>query len=46
MKAELHKIYLDWVNNWGSLSRMAQYYNVDVIKMDRMIHIGRRIHRS
>jgi len=38
-------LYLEWCNDWLSLSKMADHYGFEVLTMDRIIHLGRRLNR-
>jgi len=46
MKKHLITLYLDWVNNWLTLSVMAEHYGIDPIDLDQLIHIGRKLHNE
>jgi hypothetical protein len=39
-------MYLDWVNNFITLKRFAEYYDISAAKADRIIKIGRAIHNN
>lgn len=40
---EIIKIYLDWVNNFLTLSKFAEYYNIDEIDAHYIIDLGRKL---
>lgn len=44
MKAQLITLYLDWVNNWLSISNMADYYGMAEDELHQLINIGRNAH--
>ena len=46
IKTKLIELYLDWVNNWLTLSKMADHYGLDPVDLDQLIHIGRKAHES
>lgn len=46
MKKHLITLYLDWVNNWLTLSKMAEHYGIDPVDLDQLIHIGRKAHNE
>jgi uncharacterized tellurite resistance protein B-like protein len=46
MKKQLIELYLEWVNNWGTLSKMADHYGIDKVDLDQLIHIGRKAHNE
>jgi len=46
MKKQLIELYLDWVNNYVTLSKMAEDYGMDYIDMDQLIRIGRKLHEA
>ncbi len=46
MKKSLIALYLDWVNNWLTLSAMADHYGFDPVDLDQLIHIGRKAHEA
>lgn len=43
IKKALVNLYLDWVNNYISLSKMAEDYGFTVEEMDKLLEIGRDI---
>jgi hypothetical protein len=40
------KIFLEWVNNWLTVGRMAEYYGVDEVWLTDKIIEGRNIHNK
>ena len=44
MKKRLIEIYLDWVNNWLTLSKMAESYGIPPERLKRMVTIGKELH--
>jgi hypothetical protein len=42
-KLSATQIYLDWVNNWLTPQRMADYYNVSVKTLTAKIDAGRTL---
>jgi len=46
LKAELQKVYLDWVNNWLTRDRFAEYYGLTLDQAHRVIELGRDIHEG
>lgn len=46
MKKNFLKIYIDWRDNWKSITAMATHYKMDWERLDRIVHIGRRIYRK
>lgn len=42
----LDKIYLDYVNNFLTIQGMAEYYDIDVIDMGKLIGIARKVHEN
>lgn len=45
MKARLTGLYLDWVNNFLTLARFAEYYDLDRDTAERVIRLGRVLHK-
>ena len=41
MKNKLETLYLDWFNNFMTVERFAEYYEMPVDKAHRVIRIGR-----
>jgi hypothetical protein len=41
MKNKLETLYLDWFNNFLTVERFAEYYEMPVDKAHRVIRIGR-----
>jgi hypothetical protein len=41
MKNKLETLYLDWFNNFLTVERFAEYYEMPVAKAQRVIRIGR-----
>lgn len=46
MKQLFVDIYTDWRDNWKSITAMAAHYKMDWVRLDRIVHIGRRIYRK
>ena len=44
-RAELIAMYLDWCNNFLTIERFAEYYNIDEDKAERVIFLGRKLTR-
>lgn len=44
-RSVIKAIYLDWINNWLTLSAMAESYEIEKEKLDRIIDIGRNLMR-
>jgi len=44
-RSVIKAIYLDWVNNWLTLQAMADHYEMEKDRLDRIIHIGRNLMR-
>jgi hypothetical protein len=40
---DLQELYLDWVNNFLTISRFAEYYNITVIEAEILIEAGKKI---
>lgn len=45
-KMTLTDIYLEWVNNWVTVSAMAGYYGVSTEQMNELINISRHVFRN
>lgn len=45
-RSVIKAIYLDWVNNWLTLSKMSDHYQIEVERLDRIICIGRNLMRA
>lgn len=41
---KIHEMYLDWWNNFLSVERFAEYYNISEQRANRIIIAGRYIH--
>jgi len=41
MKKKIQEMYLDWVNNFLSLERFSEYYNIPPQKAEKIINLGR-----
>ena len=46
LKQKIEQMYLDYFNNFLSVYRFAEYYNIDEDKAYRVINIGRRLNHS
>lgn len=46
IKAKINDMYLDYFNNFLSIYRFAEYYEIDEEKAYRIIDIGRKINHS
>jgi hypothetical protein len=44
MKKELIKFYLTWVNDYLTISKMAEDYNLHEYQVIELINIGRMLH--
>jgi len=42
-KRKVETLFLDYVNNFLSVERFAEYYGMDMDKANRVIKIGRKI---
>lgn len=40
----IQELYLDYVNNFLSVERFAEYYNMSERKANRTIELGRQVH--
>jgi hypothetical protein len=40
------QLYLDWVNNFLTVERFAEYYGLDTNEAEKQILIGRKIHNQ
>jgi hypothetical protein len=43
MKNKIETLYLDWFNNFLTVERFAEYYEMPVAKAHRVIRIGRHL---
>tara|TARA_R100000353_G_scaffold126445_1_gene89779 strand:+ start:306 stop:443 length:138 start_codon:yes stop_codon:yes gene_type:complete len=43
---ELEKMYLDYVNNFLTVPRFAEYYGITVTEANEIINLGRIINHS
>lgn len=46
MKTELIRFYLDWVNNFVSIARLAEHYNISEQDAETLITIGKKYHEA
>ena len=46
MKKHLIKFYLDWTNNWLTVSKMAEHYQIEEEECSQLIDIGRKYHEE
>ena len=44
MKKELEKMFLDYVNNYLTVWRFADAYNITTKRANRILDIGRKLH--
>ncbi len=45
----MHKyreLFLDWFNNFLTIERFAEYYDLEVSEASRIIEIGREMHET
>jgi hypothetical protein len=40
------ELYLDWFNNFLTLARFAEYYELSIEEANQYINIGRKIHQQ
>ena len=46
MKQHLIDAYLDWVNNYVSISRFAEAYGFSIWQAQTLITLGRSVHHA
>jgi hypothetical protein len=46
MKTELIKFYITWVNDYLTISKMAEDYNLFEYQVTELINIGRMLHEQ
>lgn len=46
LKQQIEKMYVDYFNNFLSVYRFAEYYNIDEDQAYRVIEIGRRLNHQ
>lgn len=46
MKKQLIDLYLDYVNNWLTTGKMADYYGLDTSDLETLIAIGKKYHEE
>lgn len=46
LEFKLAEMYLDWFNNFGSVSRFAEYYGTSELQALRIVRIGRKCHEQ
>ncbi len=46
LKCRLAEMYLDWFNNFCTVSRFAEYYSTPEAQALRIIRIGRKCHEQ
>lgn len=46
MKEQLQAAYLDWVNNYLSLPRFAEDYDLTLSQARQLIDLGRMVHEE
>ena len=39
----VERLYLEWVNNFISIKRFAEYYNMTVEQAEKVIEVGRKM---
>lgn len=45
-RKKIQEMYLDWVNNFLTVVRFAEYYNISEDKANRVINTGRFINET
>ena len=46
MKQQLVDFYLDWVNNFLSISYMAEWYGITIGECTELVEIGKKYHEE
>ena len=46
MRNKLRSMYLDWFNNFMTLTAFAEHYNITYEEARRVIGIGRKLHNE
>ena len=46
VKENLQAIFLDWINNFISRERFAEYYGLTIEQANTLIELGREIHEG
>ncbi len=46
MKKKLIELYLDWVNHFLTVDRLAEYYEITVDEANVLIEMGRKYHEE
>jgi hypothetical protein len=46
MKKKLIAFYLDWTNNWLTISAFAEHYGLSEFHAQQLIEIGRQLHEE
>ena len=46
MKTKLRGLFLDWFNNFLSVERFAEYYQLGIEDAKRVIELGRTLHEK
>lgn len=46
LQKRLRELYLEYVNDHLTVSHIAEYYGLDPVDMDQLIHIGRKLHQE
>ncbi len=46
LKQQIEKMYIDYFNNFLSVYRFAEYYEIDEYQAYRVIEIGRRLNHQ
>ena len=44
MKNKLEKMFLDYANNYLTVSKFAEAYNITAKKANRILDVGRKVH--
>jgi hypothetical protein len=44
MKTKIEKLYLEYVDNFLTVVGFANYYDIDEVKANKIINLGRKIH--
>jgi len=46
MREQLKAFYIDWFNNFLTMERFAEYYNLSVIQAKALVDFGREIYKE
>lgn len=44
IKANIQEVYLDWVNNFLTIEKFAEYYGLDRFEAALLVKLGEAIH--